>query len=130
MSSLEADFAPETTNLPCKQTRKSPELPQFRVYQDENFRAYRAKPSGQNESTSSLIGRKINNICSNIAVEIPFDPKFHSISVETSPKRALREPLASLSSIALNGAKRAPEVPEECLKNQTNDHTSTFFSVF
>ena len=69
-------------------------------------------------------------MCPNIAFEIPFDPKFHSISVETSPKRAPREPLAFLSSIALNDAKKAPKVPEEWLKNQPNDHTSTFFSVF
>jgi hypothetical protein len=129
-SPLRADFATQTTNSPRKRTRKSPQLPQFGVYEDQTSRAYGAENSGQNESTPSLIGRQIDKIWPHIAVEIPFQPESHSISVETSPKRGTRQPLASLSSIALNGAQRAPRIPQDWLKNQLNDHTSTFFSVF
>jgi hypothetical protein len=108
-----ADFIAKTINSPRKRTRKSSQLPQFRVYQDETFRADRAKISGQNEPTPSLIGRQVNKIWPHISVEIPFKPKFHSISVESSPKRGTRQPLASLSSIALNGTKKAPKIPQE-----------------
>ena len=130
LSSLRADFTAETINFPCKQTRKSLQLPQFRVYKDVTSRTYRVKDFGQNESTPSLIGRQINKIWSYIAVEISFQPEFHLISIETSPERGSQQPLVSLSSIALNGAQRVPQIPQDWLKNQPNNHISTFFSVF
>jgi hypothetical protein len=59
-------------------------------------------------------------------VEIPLRPEFHSISVESTLKKGTRQPLASLSSIAINGAKKAPKIPQEWLKNQPNDYISMF----
>jgi hypothetical protein len=129
-SPFEADFAAESTKNPRKRTRKTSQLPQLRVYEDQTFRANRTENSGQNEPTPSLIGRQINKIWPHISVEIPFRPEFHSISVESTPKRGPRKPLASLSSIAINGVKKAPKIPQKWLKNQPNDHTSTVFIVF
>jgi hypothetical protein len=129
-SPCRADFAAETTHSPRKRTRKTSQLPQFRVYEDQTLVADRTKNSGQNESPPSLIGRQLNKIWPHISVDIPFNLKFHSFSVESTPRRDTRQPLASLSSIALNDTKRAPKIPQEWLKNQPNDHTSTFFSVF
>jgi hypothetical protein len=129
-SSFGADFITKTTISPHKRTRKTSQLPQFRVYQDQNFRTDRDNPSGQNEPTPSPIERQINKIWPHISVEIPFHPEFHSISVESTLKRGPRKPLASLSSIAINGAKKAPKIPQDWLKNQPNDHTSTFFYSF
>jgi hypothetical protein len=83
------------------------------VYKDQTLRADRAKLSGQNEPTPSLIGCQINKIWPYISVEIPLRPEFHSISVESTPKKGTRQPLASLSLIAINGAKKAPKIPQE-----------------
>jgi hypothetical protein len=63
-------------------------------------------------------------------VEIPFRPEIHQYSPELSLKNANREPLASLSSLALNRAQKAPKFPQNWLKNQPNDHTSTFLYLF
>jgi hypothetical protein len=116
-SPLRADFAAETTSSPYKQTRKTSQLPQFCVHEDQTSMADRAKISSQDEPTPSLIERQINKIWSHISVEIPFHLEFHSSAVELTPKRGPRKPLASLSSIAVNGAKRAPKIPQDWLKN-------------
>ena len=129
-SPLRADFIAQTTNSPRKWTQKSPQLPQFNVYEDQTSGAHRAKNFGQNESISSLIDRQIDKRWSHITVEIPFQPESHFISVERSLQRGNQQPLASLSSMAFNGAQRAPRIPQDWLKNQLNDHISTFFSVF
>jgi hypothetical protein len=71
----------------------------------------RTKNSGQDEFTPSLIERQINKIWLHISVEIPFYLEFHSISVKLTPKRAFQKPLASFSSIAINGAKKALKIP-------------------
>jgi hypothetical protein len=129
-SSFDADFAVQSTNSPPKRTRKTSQLPQFCVYQDQTSEANRDTPSGQNEPTPSLIERQINKIWPYISVEIPFQPEIHSISVESTPKRGPRQPLASLLSIAVNGTRKAPKIPQNWLKNQLNDHTSKFFALF
>jgi hypothetical protein len=65
-----------------------------------------------------------------ISVEIPFRSEFHSISVELTPKSGPRKPLASLSLIAINGAKTAPKTPQDWLKNQLNNYINMFFIIF
>jgi hypothetical protein len=106
------------------------QLPQFRVYEDQTFRAIRIKNFGQNEPIPSLIKCQINKIWPHISVEIPFRPEFHSISVELTPKGGPRKPLASLSSIAINGAKKAPKILQDWLNNQLNDYISMVFMGF
>jgi Transposase IS4 len=129
-SSSDADFAAQNIDFPRKRIRKTPELPQFSIYQDQILDSDRKNPSGQNEPTPSLIGRQINKVWPHISVDIPFRAEFHSISTESTSTQNTRLPLASLSSIAINGAKRAPKIPQEWLKNQSNDHTSEFFGLF
>jgi hypothetical protein len=113
-----------------KRARKSSQLPQFDVYQDENFRADSTKYSGSQSLALSVTERQTEKIWPHISVEIPFHFKFHQNSSESSPTQVNRRPLAPLSSIALNEAQKAPKIPLNWLKNQPNNHTSTFFSLF
>jgi hypothetical protein len=113
--------------IPHKKTRKTSQLPQFRVYQDKISTADADKYSGQNEPTLVEIKPKLDKICPNISVEIPFRSEFRLISAISGPKKRSRQPLASLSSLALNGAQKAPKIPQNWIENQPNDHTSTFF---
>jgi hypothetical protein len=76
------------------------------------------------------IGLQTGKIWPHISVDIPFRAEIHQYSSESASKYANREPLASLSSIALNGAQKAPKMPQNWLKNQPNDHTSMFFWLF
>jgi hypothetical protein len=113
-----------------KRARKTSQLPQFNIYQDRNFTVDRSKCCGSKSPTPGLIGRQTEKIWPYISVNIPFRSEFHQNSSESSPKYANREPLAPLSSIALNRAQKAPKIPQNWLKNQPNDHTSTFFTLF
>jgi hypothetical protein len=63
------------------------------------------------ESSPALIGLQTGKIWPHISVEIPFQPEIHQYSSESISEKANREPLASLSSIALNGAQKAPKIP-------------------
>ena len=52
---FDANFAVQNTNSARKKTRKTSQLSQFRVFEDEILSADRKNLSGQNESTPSLI---------------------------------------------------------------------------
>jgi hypothetical protein len=123
-------FSLSESNNPLKRIRKARQLPQFKVYEDQNFRADSLNSGGQNEPTPALIEPQTGKIWPHISVEIPFRPEYHSkshsSSVTTTSQRGPRKPLGSLSSIAINGAKKAPKIPQEWLKNQSNNHTSKF----
>jgi hypothetical protein len=82
------------------------------------------------KSTLDLIEPQMGKICPHISVEIPFQPEFHQYLSDFEPTGANRKPMAPLSSIALNGAQKAPKIPRNWLKNQPNDHTSSFFFFF
>jgi hypothetical protein len=127
-SSVENDtFSSESRR---KRARKTTQLPQFDIYHYENFRVNSPKFCGSKLLSLNLIGRQTEKIWPYISVKIPFRPEFHQNSSESSPKHANREPLALLLSIALNGARKAPKFPQDWLKNQLNDHTSTFFTLY
>jgi hypothetical protein len=113
-----------------KRRRKSPQLPQFRVYEDQILRADSPGSDAQNEPTPASIGPQMGRIWPHITVEIPFRPDSHSNSAISTVQRGPRRALGSLSSIALNGAQKAPQIPQNWLKNQPNDHTSKFFCCF
>ncbi len=130
LSSFDPDFVEKSTNSPRKRTRKAAQLPQFSIYQDETSTANSDEYSGQDDPTPVEIGPKLGKICPNISVEIPFRSEFRSISAMSGPKKRPRQPLASISSIALNGAQKAPKIPRNWLEKQPNDHTSTFFGLF
>jgi hypothetical protein len=49
---------------------------------------------------------------------------------ENSSKKGNRKPLAELSRITINGSQKAPKIPQNWMKNQPNDHTSPFFTLF
>lgn len=129
-SDFSADSAVKSLNSPRKRPRRTSQLPQFRVYQDQILSSDTTDPSGQNEPTPSPIGPQLNKIWPHISVEISFRPEFHSISVESASKQGIRRPLASLSSIAINGAKKAPKIPRKWIENQPNDHTSMLFLYY
>ena len=52
---FDADFVVQNTNSARKKARKTSQLSQFRVFEDEILSANRKNPSDQNESTPSLI---------------------------------------------------------------------------
>jgi hypothetical protein len=95
--------------------RKAARLPQFSVYE---------------KLAPASIGLQTGKIWPHISVNIPFRAEIHQYSSESTSKYANRESLASLSSIALNGAQKALKMPQNWLKNQLNDHISTFFWLF
>ena len=110
-SPLSADSAVQNADFSRKRTRNTSQLPQLRVYQDQNLGSDRKNPSGPNEPTPSLIGRQINKIWPHISVDIPFQAEFHSISTESSSTQNIRLPLATLSSNVINSAKKATKIP-------------------
>jgi hypothetical protein len=134
VKAVSTDFSVENDTFaskpPSKRARKATQLPQFDVYQDKKLMADSPQFCGSKSLTPGLIGRQTEKIWPHISVNIPFRSEFHQYSPESSPTQANREPLAPLSSIALNGAQKAPKIPQNWLKNQLNDHTSTFFTLF
>jgi hypothetical protein len=78
----------------------------------------------------ALTGLQISKIWPYISEEIPFHFEFHQNSFKSISEKVSRELLASLLSIALNEAQRAPKIPQNWLENQPNDHTSTFLYSF
>jgi hypothetical protein len=113
-----------------KRVRKTRQLPQFDVHQDEILGINSAYFDATEKYTPALIGLQTGKIWPHISVEIPFRPEIHQYSSESISEKANREPLASLSSIALNGARKAPKFPQNWLKKQPNDHTSIFKTLF
>jgi hypothetical protein len=77
-----------------------------------------------------LIRPKTGKIWPHITVEIPFRPDSYSNSAISTVQRDPRRALASLSSIALNSAQKAPQIPQNSLKNQLNNYISKFFYWF
>jgi hypothetical protein len=61
-SAFSADFAAKNTNSPRKKIQKTSQLPQFRLYKDQTFRAIKVKKFGQNKLIPSLIDYQINKI--------------------------------------------------------------------
>ena len=110
-----------------KRLRKSTQLPQFRVYEDQNSTTDRDELDALNDSAPALIGHELGPICPNISVEIPFRPEIHGNSGLPTSQRGNQISNAILAPIALNGRRKAPKIPKNWLTNQPNDHTSTFF---
>jgi hypothetical protein len=74
-SSVENDtFCSES---PRKRARKTSQLPQFDIDQDENFRADSPKFCGSKSLALNLIKRQTEKIWLYISVEIPFRSEFH-----------------------------------------------------
>jgi hypothetical protein len=113
-----------------KRVRKAIQPPQFSVYQDQILGTDSPDLDAIEDSTPASIGLQTGKIWPHISVEVPFRPEIHQYSSESTFEKANREPLASLSSIALNGAQKAPKFPQNWIKKQPNDHTSTFLYPF
>jgi hypothetical protein len=134
VEAVSTDFSVENDTFssepPRKRARKATQLPQFDVYQDKKLRTNSPEVCGFKSPTPGLIKRQTEKIWPHISVNIPFRPEFHQYSLESSSTHANRKPLAPLSLIALNRDQKAPKIPQNWLKNQPNDHTSTFFTLF
>ena len=107
---FDVDFVTQNTNSIRKKTRKTSQLSQFHVFEDKILSADRENSSGQNESTPNLIGFQTDKIWSHISVNISFRPEFHSILNLTAVQSSSREPLISLSCIALNDTQKTPQI--------------------
>jgi hypothetical protein len=90
LSPFNADFNAQSTNSLRKKTRKTSQLPQFRVYYDKTSTADTHKYFGQNASTPVEIKLKLGKIYSNISVKIPFRSEFRLISAISDPKKRSR----------------------------------------
>ena len=112
LSAFDADFAVQSTNSPRKRTRKTSQLPRFSIYQDETFTANTNEYSSQDEPAPVEFGSRLDKICLNISVEISFRSEFRFILAVSDPKKRSRQPLASISSIALNSTQKAPKIPQ------------------
>jgi hypothetical protein len=91
-----------------KRARKSTQLPQVRVYEDEILGADSPDSDAQNKFTPVLIESQTGKIWPYITVEIPSRSDFQSNLATTASKKEDREPLSSLLSTAINGARKAP----------------------
>ena len=100
-----------------KRLRKSTQLSQFEVYQDEILSTDSDSSDAQDELIPMSIGPQTDKICPHISVEIPSRPTFRfnsqSNPVKIASQRGNRQPLASLGSIAINGARKAPKIPQK-----------------
>jgi hypothetical protein len=57
-----------------KRARKTTQLPQFNIYQDENFRVNSPEFCGSKLPSLNFIGRQTEKIWPYISVKIPFRP--------------------------------------------------------
>jgi hypothetical protein len=120
----------DSFNQRHKCIRKTRQLSQFNVHQDVILTANSSNSDAIKESSPALIGLQTGKIWPHISVKIPFQPEIHQYLSESISEKANRELLASLSSIALNGAQKAPKIPQNWIKKQPNDHTSMFLYSF
>ena len=107
-----------------KRLRKSIQYSQFEVYEDETLDLNSSNSDTFENSTPVKIGPQTGKIWPHISVEIPFRPDLQVNSAISTSKKGNRKPLADLSSLTLNGAQKAPKIPQNWMKNQPNDHTS------
>jgi hypothetical protein len=91
-----------------KRVRKSAQLPQFRVYENEISEQDSPNLGAQNKPTPVSIELQTGKIWSHITVEIPSSSDFRPNSATTAFKKDYRELLSSLISTAINGARKAP----------------------
>jgi hypothetical protein len=94
-----------------KRVRKTTQLPQFEVYKDEILRENSPILGAQNEFTPVSIESQTSKIWPYITVEIPLRSDFRPNLAMTASKRDYREPLNSLLSTAINGTRKAPQIP-------------------
>jgi hypothetical protein len=117
-----------------KRLRKASQLPQFGFYQDETSLSDSLKLDAQNEPTPVLFEPQLGKIWPHTRVEIPFHADFEANLTQKTPKKPSkignRKPLSALPLIAINGTRKAPKIPQNWMKNQPNDHTSPFFTLF
>jgi hypothetical protein len=109
-----------------KRVRKTTQLPQFKVYEDEILEADSPNLGAQNESTPVSIEPQTGKIWPHITVEIPSRSDFRPNLATKASKKDYKEPLSSLLSTAINGTQKAPQIPQKWIKNQPNDHTCQF----
>jgi hypothetical protein len=84
----------------------------LKVYEDEILEADSPDLGAQNESTPVSIGPQTGKIWPHITVDIPSRSDFLPNLATTASKRDDREPLSSLLSTAINGARKAPQIPK------------------
>jgi hypothetical protein len=109
----------ESSNRKYKRQQKTLQLPQFEVYQNTNSRSNSPKLSAQNEPTLVSIKPEMSEIRPRFALEIPLYPdsrhnccEFHSNSTLRTYIRSSREPLSSITAMAINKAQKAPQIPQ------------------
>jgi hypothetical protein len=94
-----------------KRVRKTTQLPQFKVYENDVFEANSSDLVAQNEFTLVSIEPQTGKIWPHITVEISSRSDFRPNLATTASQRDNREPLSSLLSTAINGARKAPQIP-------------------
>jgi hypothetical protein len=117
-----------------KRLQKALQLPQFRVYQDKISTPNSPNLDAQNKPAPVLFGSQLGKIWPHIRVEIPFqsenEANLHQNPSKNPSKIGNRKPLTALLLIAINDTQKAPQIPQNWIKNQPNDHTSLFFTLF
>lgn len=107
-----AENSDSISEPPRKRVRKTIQLHQINVYQDEILSADSDNSAAQNEPALVSIGLETGKIWPHISVEISFRPDLQANTVKSTPKKGARKPLAALSAIALNGAQKALKIPQ------------------
>jgi hypothetical protein len=117
-----------------KRSRKASQLPQFGVYQDAVFTPDCTDLEAFKKLTPVIFEPQLGKIWPHIRVEIPsyadFEANLAQKTSKNTSKIGNQKPLAALLLIAINGTRKAPKIPQNWIKNQPNDHISSFFTLF
>jgi hypothetical protein len=126
----------ESPNRNNKRPQKTPQLPQFEVYENEISGLFSPESSAQDEFILALFGRELGEIQPYFVENGPFDSvsqdnhhESHSNSTQQISCRDSQQPLSSITATAVNRARKAPKIPQNWLKTQPNDHTSEFLTI-
>jgi hypothetical protein len=117
-----------------KQSRKASQLPQFGVHQNETSTPNSSALDTLKKSAPARFKPQLGKIWPHIRVEIPSRANFEANLAQKTSKNTSkignRKPLTALLLIAINGTRKARKIPRNWIKNQPNDHTSLFFTLF
>jgi hypothetical protein len=84
--------------------------------------------------TPVIFEPQLGKIWPHIRVEIPFHADFEANLTQKTPKNPSkignRKPLSALPLVAINGTRQAPKISQNWIKNQPNNHISSFFTLF
>jgi hypothetical protein len=127
----------ESPNRNYKRPRKTPQLPQFKVYEDEILGRNSPESSAQNKPTPALFRCESSELQPYFVEKSSFcsisqdnHHEFNSNSTQQTSLKDSPQPLSSITATAVNRAQKVLKIPQNWLKTQPNDHTSKLLIIY